>query len=327
MTFVNAMRRFSVFSTNNVNEAETILSKSLVDAQVMKVLNRDRFQFQLNRFNLGTVSFVGNRYESYTEIESGESGIHDNTMHFIFGGPVASEFSINGESFPVSPTKGVVLVPRKKIRVKRNSGSEILIMQFTRSSLNKYYELFLDQQFSGDIEFQSDVDLKRGAGAFLKRLATSLLYEIQFDDEVIRHKFIRKNFEELLLGTILQLPHNQAATFAQKRAADIAPGSVVRVEEYMRAHLSEPITISGLLSICGCSRTALYSSFNKTRGYTPMEFLAEQRLQKARRDIMKSSPEDTIASIAINCGFSHLGRFSQLYRKRFGELPSATPRK
>lgn len=103
------MRRFCVFSTNNLDEAETILCQSLVDAKVMKVLNRDRFEFQLSRFSLGTVSFVGNRYESYTEVESGESGIHENSLHLIFGGPVASEFSMNDESFLVSPTKGVGL--------------------------------------------------------------------------------------------------------------------------------------------------------------------------------------------------------------------------
>lgn len=114
MALVDATRKFSVFSTSNIDEAETVLCKSLVDAQVMRVLNRDRFEFQLNRFNLGAISFVGTRYQSYTEVESGESGIHDNSMHSIFGGPVTSEFSINGESHPVSPTKGVVLVPRKK---------------------------------------------------------------------------------------------------------------------------------------------------------------------------------------------------------------------
>ena len=95
----------------------------------------------------------------------------------------------------------------------------------------------------------------------------------------------------------------------------------------MRAHLADPITISDLLLTSGCSRTGLYSSFKETRGYTPMEFLVEQRLQKARRDIMNSSPDETIGSIALKSGFSHFGRFSHIYRERFGELPSATPRK
>ena len=49
-----------------------------------------------------------------------------------------------------------------------------------------------------------------------------------------------------------------------------------------------------------------------------MEFLVEQRLQKARRDMKASPPDETIAPIALECEFSHLGRSSQLYRKRFG---------
>ena len=327
MTLVDAMRNFSVFSTSNIDEAETVLCKSLVDAQVMKVRNRDQFEFQLNSFNLGAISFVGTRYESYTEVESGESGIHDNSMHLIFGGPVTSEFSIDDESYPVSPSQGVVLVPRRKIRVKRNAGSEVLILRFTQSSLNDFYELVLDQQFRGQIAFQSDVNLTKGPGALLKQLAINLLHEIQRDEEVIRHEFTRKNFEELLLGTLLQLPHRTGKSLSQRRTAEIAPRSVIRAEEYMRAHLADPITISDLLSISGCSRTALYSCFKQTRGYTPMEFLVEQRLQKARRDIRNSSPDKTIASIALDCGFSHLGRFAQIYRERFGELPSSTPRR
>lgn len=326
MAFIDAMKKFSVFSTSDTDEAEVALGKSLVDARFTRVVGRQRFGFQLNRFDLGSVSLVGNRYEAHTEIESGASGIHHNTMHLIFGGPDAAEFSIEGTTFQVSPSQGVVLVPDRKIKVRRSAGSEILILRFTRSSLNKYYELLLDRQLSGDIDFHYGVDLTRGPGAFLKQLASTLLSGIQQDDEVIRHEFTQRSYEELLLGTMLQLPHSETATIWQRRVADIAPGSVVRAEEYMRAYLSEPITVADLLSITGCSRTALYSHFRRTRGYTPMEFLLEQRLMKARSDLTKSRLGKAISSIALDCGFSHLGRFSQLYRKRFGELPSETAR-
>lgn len=327
MAFVNALRKFSVFSTNNVDEAETILTHSLVDAQVMKVFNRDRFGFQLNMFSLGSISFVGNRYESYTEIASGESGIHENTMHFILGGGVASEFSVNDESFIVSETNGVVLIPRKKIKVKRHSGSEILILRITSSDLKEYYEVLLEQQFRGDIKFQPNVDLSQGAGAFLKRLTTNLLLEIQQDEEVIHNQAIRKGYSDLFLSAMLQLPHTVPVALSKNRLVHIASKYVVRAEEYMRAHLSEPISIADLLKICRCSRTTLYSCFRSTRGYTPMEFLVEQRLQIARHEIITSSAETTIASIAMKCGFSHLSRFSQAYRTRFEELPSETSRK
>ena len=58
-----------------------------------------------------------------------------------------------------------------------------------------------------------------------------------------------------------------------------------------------------------------------------MEFLTEQRLQSTRRKLLKSHLEASISSIALDYGFTHFGRFSQVYRKRFGESPSVTLRK
>ena len=58
-----------------------------------------------------------------------------------------------------------------------------------------------------------------------------------------------------------------------------------------------------------------------------MEFLTEQRLHRAHEKLLKARLADSVTNIALDCGFNHLGRFSQLYRKRFGERPSETLRK
>ncbi len=74
------------------------------------------------------------------------------------------------------------------------------------------------------------------------------------------------------------------------------------------------------------SRRALFSAFRQYRDCTPMQFLAERRLQAARQALTSPYPGDTVTSIAYSCGFSHLGRFSDTYRKRFGGTPSETLR-
>jgi transcriptional regulator GlxA family with amidase domain len=58
-----------------------------------------------------------------------------------------------------------------------------------------------------------------------------------------------------------------------------------------------------------------------------MEFLTEQRLQSAREKLVTGHLEASVSSIALDCGFNHLGRFSQVYRRRFGERASDTLRK
>jgi transcriptional regulator GlxA family with amidase domain len=58
-----------------------------------------------------------------------------------------------------------------------------------------------------------------------------------------------------------------------------------------------------------------------------MEFLTEQRLQNVRERLLKPHPEASVTSTALDYGFINLGRFSQVYRKRFGEYPSDTLKK
>ena len=131
----------------------------------------------------------------------------------------------------------------------------------------------------------------------------------------------------MLLTALLFLPHNQSEKLNEDRRYQVAPGLVRRAEEYMRAHLKEAISIIDLLGICDCSRSMLFAAFRNARGYTPMEFLTEQRLQSAREKLLKPHPVASVSSIALDCGFMNLGRFSQVYRRRFGERPSDTLRK
>ena len=58
-----------------------------------------------------------------------------------------------------------------------------------------------------------------------------------------------------------------------------------------------------------------------------MQFLTDSRLEAARVALQSPSPIESVSSIAYACGFSHLGRFSDAYRRRFGESPSVTLRK
>ena len=49
---------------------------------------------------------------------------------------------------------------------------------------------------------------------------------------------------------------------------------------------------------------------------------------RARDELLISRPEDTrVTDIAMRWGFQHLGRFCQIYKRRFGETPTATLRR
>ena len=108
---------------------------------------------------------------------------------------------------------------------------------------------------------------------------------------------------------------------------EIAPGRVRRAEEYMRAFYHEPISIADLAAIGHCSESALFQAFKDVRGFTPMQFLQEIRLEGARWRLQNPDPTTSVTSVVNDCGFRQPGRFSVSYRKRFGERPSDTLRK
>ena len=55
-----------------------------------------------------------------------------------------------------------------------------------------------------------------------------------------------------------------------------------------------------------------------------MDALREQRLQGVRAELLLASKRVTVNQIAAEWGFVNLGLFAQMYRRRFGELPSFT---
>ena len=210
------------------------------------------------------------------------------------------------------------------MQIQRSESSEILVLRTSFSDLLRHFEELTARHHRGSLIFDHSIDLTNGPGAMLNRMMNYLVYELEHNDLVLKNPGLRKSYDHMLLTALLSLPHNQRERLYEDRRHQVAPGHVRCAEEYMRAHLKESITITDLLRICGCSRSVLFAAFRNARGYTPMEFLTEQRLQSAREKLLKPYPEASVSSIALNSGFMHLGRFSQVYRKRFGERPSDT---
>jgi transcriptional regulator GlxA family with amidase domain len=112
------------------------------------------------------------------------------------------------------------------------------------------------------------------------------------------------------------------------RLRTAAPVYVRRVADYLAANAAEPVRLADLAELTGMSVRAIQAGFKATQGCSPMAFLKLRRLELARKRLLSAAPgTTTVAAIALDCGFSHLGRFSALYRARFGESPSAAVRR
>jgi AraC-like DNA-binding protein len=58
-----------------------------------------------------------------------------------------------------------------------------------------------------------------------------------------------------------------------------------------------------------------------------MTYLREVKLARVRADLLEADPSSTtVAAVASRWGFNHLSRFTEMYRRKYGVLPSVTLR-
>lgn len=101
---------------------------------------------------------------------------------------------------------------------------------------------------------------------------------------------------------------------------------VRRAEEYMDAHLAEPVRVDSLCLAAGTSLRGLERAFLAVYGLGPKRYLTLRRLLRARRELRRADTAATVTDVALRWGFLHLGRFAADYRAQFGETPSETMR-
>ena len=100
---------------------------------------------------------------------------------------------------------------------------------------------------------------------------------------------------------------------------------MMRAEEFLLGHLTSPISAADVAEHVGVSVRSLSRGFHDRHEMGPMAFLRERRFEAVRTALLCASTAQTsVTAIALGHGFSHLGRFSVEYRRRFGESPSDT---
>lgn len=97
--------------------------------------------------------------------------------------------------------------------------------------------------------------------------------------------------------------------------------------DFMRAHYADTITVSDIAAAVGTSPRNLQDAFRSCGNRTPVAVLSAIRMENVRLDLMTSDPSLSVTHIAMDCGFTHMGRFAKAYRDIYGETPSQTLRK
>ena len=94
----------------------------------------------------------------------------------------------------------------------------------------------------------------------------------------------------------------------------------VRIEQYIKDHISEKIYIEELCNKFFLSKNALYRLFQKEFGTTVNEFILEKRLALSK-ELLLSSKDLNITEISAACGFPDYNYFIRRFKMHTGTTP------
>lgn len=97
--------------------------------------------------------------------------------------------------------------------------------------------------------------------------------------------------------------------------------------DYIQRNLKLELSPDTLAAQACMSVRSLYVLFERHLGVTPKRYVRQRKLERVHACLSdRSCAVRSVTEIAVEYGFTHLGRFAETYRQQFGELPSETVR-
>lgn len=275
---------------------------------------RERVDATLSRLSVGDIDFIKLRYGSAVAVRP-EPSSGFVMLQFVLSGQLQVE---HGRYLTEGRAGEAIIIESLDQRALRWSADcEQLIVPIRRATIARAMETITGRPSPAFYGFDRSVRLDTPAGQSLMALAGYLLSlpavggghaatSALLADVLAHHLLLHHRREPVEAATTGPVPYH-----------------VHRAEKFMRANLAADLDLDGVAVHARVSTRTLTAGFRRFRGTSPMQWLRARRLEQVREWLLAGEAV-TVASAAARAGFPHAGRFSQLYRARFGESPNIT---
>jgi AraC-like DNA-binding protein len=234
--------------------------------------------------------------------------------------------TVGGETFLYDPFHYLVLASHLHFQ------AEVLEASIGRPFLSFVLQIdpALVRQVSGDMlerrttVFRTrDAEAQPAPSACISALDQDLLGVVLRFLRAVKTDADRRVLAPLYLQELVYrvLQREQYARLLSLAAAEAASNPVSAVLEYVRAHLSEPMTVADMADLVSLSPSAFAHLFRDVTGRSPYQFVKEMRLDRARELLVDGN--FTVARISKEVGYASVSHFISEFRGRFGVTPRA----
>lgn len=179
---------------------------------------------------------------------------------------------------------------------------------------------FLDLYYRRSEAFRNRIPAESEAAKAAIPLFSAIKEEAEEKKEDYTH-FIRS-----LLTEVLILLYRNTDYARQGGNALPLPGAeslqkVCRAADYIDQHYTEDITLAEIAAHVHLTRTYFSALFTASYGISAWEYIHIKRIEYAKK-LLRSSDE-TVLSVALQCGFNNTANFNRAFRQTTGTTPKA----
>ncbi|VXC36902.1 AraC family transcriptional regulator [Arthrobacter sp. 9V] len=315
----DVLRGQPTMATSNVDEAHAKIAELFCSHELAPRTRASLMDMKLRSLHRGDVGIEFLDYGADVRIEP--EGLQDFHLVQI---PLAGHASMQVGASTVESSPRMATVPpiNRPFSMSWDGGSPHLIVYVRRSAVER-----VAGQLYGDsaVDLGYGMDLSGAAGRAFLRAVVEL-----HDDMISRPQTTAPAFVQGLLADSMVSRFLMAMELpsGETRDAESESRLVRECRELLERHAFEELTVPDIAECLGVSVRTLQTALRAETGATPSELLRSIRLDRAREMLLEADPrQQSVTAVADLCGFTHQGRFSALYVKAFGELPSESLRR
>lgn len=300
---------------------ETMLAGTQALEQHALVWRSGRVDSYLRHLQVGDLSLFLLRYGAGVQVTSETS-----REFLLFQVPLSgtAHISVGDTCVRADTGTGVIVSPRLPLQLEWKEGCEQLLLKIPLKKIEQVCRQLFQVELKEPIQFNPHFALDTWQGHAWQHLLSTLLSYFRALPSLPSSKWIQAQEEMAVQHLLLSHPHNYSHLL--HRPSKATKRSVRLAQEYIEAHLLDPLDIGDIAQAAGTSVSGISAAFKEHHGLSLMSYVREQRLAGAHAELLAAPPTSRVTEIAFGWGFGHLGRFSALYRARYGQLPSQTLR-